>query len=79
MMQIYPLRIDIDLETCSRVLRIFWPVEDFFHRSRIYLPVENFLADREYFFLFRDNLIGECRGSPVSEITVSITTAIIIF
>ena len=57
----------------------FWPFENFFHRLRIYLPVENFLAGRECFFLFRDNLIGECRGSPVSEIIVTITTAIIIF
>ena len=41
----------------------FWPVENFFHRSRIYFLVANFLAGREcFFFLFRDNLIGECRG-----------------
>ena len=53
---------------------LFWPVENFFHRSRIYLPVENLLAGREcFFFLFRDNLIGECRGLPVSEITVTMT------
>ena len=57
----------------------FWPVENFFHRSRIYLPVENFLAGRECFILFRDNIIGECRGSSVSGITVTITTGIIIF
>ena len=60
------LSFDIDLEICSRVPRIFW-------------LVDNFLAGQECFFLFRDNLIGECRGSPVSEITVTITTAIIIF
>ena len=63
----------------------FWPVDNFFigreyiYRSRIFWLEENFLASQECFFLFRDNLIGECRGSPVSEITVTITTAIIIF
>ena len=36
------LRIDIDLEICSGVPGIFWPVENFFNRSNIYLPVENF-------------------------------------
>ena len=69
-MQIYPLRIGVDLAICSRVPGIFLAGREFFS------SVENFLAGRECFFLFRDNLIGECRGSPVSEITVTITTAI---
>ena len=63
----------------------FWPVDNFFigreyiYRSRNFWLAENFLAGQECFSLIRDNLIGECRGSPVSEITVTITTAIIIF
>ena len=42
------------------------------------------MAGRECFSLFRDNLIGGCRGSPVNcrgypKITVTITTAIKIY
>ena len=68
-MQIYPLRIDVDLAICSRVPRgilagreLFSSVGniftggEFFGLPRIIWLVENL------FFLFRDNLIGECRG-----------------
>ena len=63
---------DAKLILISRFVHVcrefFWPIENFFHQWRIYLLVENLLAGREFlaarecFFLFRDNLIGECRG-----------------
>ena len=68
----------------------FSPVENFFTGgefidwSRIFWPVEKvFFFFFFFFFVCRDNLIGECRASPVnchgSEITVTITTSIKIF
>ena len=80
-MQIYPLRIDIDLEICSRVPRIFLAGREFFSSvENIFTSRDFFGWSRMFFFFFSEiNLIGECRGSPVSEITVTITTAIIIF
>ena len=57
-MQIHPLRIDIDLSrfvlVCGEFFlasrEFFSPVENFSHRSRIFLPVENFLPGRGCFF-----------------------------
>ena len=41
--------------------------------ENIFTGRESFGWSRMFFFLFRDNLIGECRGLPVSEITVTMT------
>ena len=80
-MQIHPLRIDIDLSrfvlVCGEFFlasrESFFTGRQFYHWSRIFLPVEKFLTGREFFgrssvfcFFGRDNLIGECHGSPVN-------------
>ena len=67
-MQIHPLKIDIDLSRFVLVGReFFWPVEKFFHRSRIFFtcrelftgreslwPVENFFYRSRNFFVGRE-------------------------
>ena len=62
---VYPLRIDIDLEICSHVPRIFLAGREFFSSvENIFSGREFFGWSRMFFFLFRDNLIGEGSRYP---------------
>ena len=74
-MQIHPLRIDIDLSRFVLVCgEFFLASREFFFTGREFFSlVENFFTGREFFgrsrmffFFGRDNLIGDCRGSPVN-------------